>query len=163
MDTEDLEDLDPLHYSPVDVNGGLFGLPFPVARDPLVDYTIRSWTLPQCLADSGVGVVHSHTVMVEQGVQDGDILYAHTPEGSPWQMCFCLPSPPGGVPSGSPGSSCRGLTTPELSNIARNVTLLLIFSAYCSIHGSNRGKLHAYLRNVTRQMSKSARRKIVLT
>ena len=33
MDTKDLETLDPLHYSPVDVNGGLFGSPFPVVHD----------------------------------------------------------------------------------------------------------------------------------
>ena len=28
--------LDPLHYSLVDVNGGLFGLPFPVVHDQLL-------------------------------------------------------------------------------------------------------------------------------
>ena len=30
VDIKELEPLDPLDYSPVDVNGGLFGPPFPV-------------------------------------------------------------------------------------------------------------------------------------
>ena len=32
MDTKELETLDPLHYSPVNVNGGLFGPLFPVVH-----------------------------------------------------------------------------------------------------------------------------------
>ena len=35
MDTNDHETLDLLHYSPVDVNGGLFGPPFLVVHDQL--------------------------------------------------------------------------------------------------------------------------------
>ena len=31
-----METLDPLHYRPVDVNGGLFGPPFPVVNDQLL-------------------------------------------------------------------------------------------------------------------------------
>ena len=33
MDTEELEALDPLHYSPVDVNRGVLGPLFPVVHD----------------------------------------------------------------------------------------------------------------------------------
>jgi hypothetical protein len=40
VDTEELEDLDPLHYNPVDVNGRMLGPPFPVVHDQLL-----------CLAD----------------------------------------------------------------------------------------------------------------
>ena len=36
VDTKELETLDPIHYSPVDVNGGLFGPPFPVVHDQLL-------------------------------------------------------------------------------------------------------------------------------
>uniref|UniRef100_A0A8C7F649 SWI/SNF related BAF chromatin remodeling complex subunit ATPase 2 n=1 Tax=Oncorhynchus kisutch TaxID=8019 RepID=A0A8C7F649_ONCKI len=36
VDTKELETLDPLYYSPVDVNGGLFGLPFSVVHDQLL-------------------------------------------------------------------------------------------------------------------------------
>ena len=36
MDTKELETLDPLHYSPVDVNGGVFGHPFPAVPDHLL-------------------------------------------------------------------------------------------------------------------------------
>ena len=36
MGTKELETLHPLHYSPVDVNGGLFGPPFPVVNDYLL-------------------------------------------------------------------------------------------------------------------------------
>jgi hypothetical protein len=36
VDTKELETLDPLHYSPIDVNGGRFGLPFPVVHDQLL-------------------------------------------------------------------------------------------------------------------------------
>ena len=33
MDTKELGTLDSLHFSPVDVNGGLFGPPFPKVHD----------------------------------------------------------------------------------------------------------------------------------
>ena len=36
MDTKELETLNPLHYSPFDGNGGLFGLPFPVVHEQLL-------------------------------------------------------------------------------------------------------------------------------
>ena len=36
MDTKELETLDPLLYSPIDVNGGVFGPPFPVVHDQLL-------------------------------------------------------------------------------------------------------------------------------
>ena len=36
MDTKELETLDPLHYSLIDFNGGLFGPPFPVVHDHLL-------------------------------------------------------------------------------------------------------------------------------
>jgi hypothetical protein len=36
VDTKELETLDPLHFSPVDVNRVLFGLPFPVVDDQLL-------------------------------------------------------------------------------------------------------------------------------
>ena len=34
--TKELEALDPFHYSPVDVNGGVLAPPFPVVHDQLV-------------------------------------------------------------------------------------------------------------------------------
>ena len=36
MDTKELEALEPFHYSPVNVNGGVLGPPFPVAHDQLL-------------------------------------------------------------------------------------------------------------------------------
>ena len=36
MDTKELETLKLLHYSPIDVIGGLFGPPFPVGHDQLL-------------------------------------------------------------------------------------------------------------------------------
>ena len=36
MDTKELETLNLLNYSPVDVNGGLFGPPFPVVYNQLL-------------------------------------------------------------------------------------------------------------------------------
>ena len=36
VDTKELETLDPLHYNPVDVNGGMFGPPFPVVHNHLL-------------------------------------------------------------------------------------------------------------------------------
>ena len=51
VDTEDLETLDPLHYGPIDVNGGFLGPPFPVLHNLLL-----------CLADveGEVAVLSSH-------------------------------------------------------------------------------------------------------
>ena len=100
MDTKELETLDPLHYSPVDVNGGLFGPPFPVVLDQLLcladvegevvvlaPHCQFSDLLPigrlivvgdqayhrcvVCKLNDGVGVVFGHTVVSEQGVQEG--------------------------------------------------------------------------------------------
>ena len=36
MDNKELETLEPLQYIPVNVNGGLFGQPFPVVHDQLL-------------------------------------------------------------------------------------------------------------------------------
>ena len=36
MDNKELETLDPLYFSPVDVNGGLLGPPFPIVHDQLL-------------------------------------------------------------------------------------------------------------------------------
>ena len=36
MDTKEPEALEPLHYSPVNVNGGVLGPPFPVVQDRLL-------------------------------------------------------------------------------------------------------------------------------
>ena len=36
VDTEELEALDLLHYSPVDVDGGVLGPPIPVVHDQLL-------------------------------------------------------------------------------------------------------------------------------
>jgi hypothetical protein len=36
VDTDELEALDPLHYSPIDVNGGVLGPPFPVVHNQLL-------------------------------------------------------------------------------------------------------------------------------
>ena len=36
VDTEELETLNPLHYSPVNVNEGMFGPAFPVVHDHLL-------------------------------------------------------------------------------------------------------------------------------
>ena len=57
VDTKELETLDPLHYSPVDVNGGVFGPPFPVVHDQVL-----------CLAHilGEVVVLASHCSVVEQ-------------------------------------------------------------------------------------------------
>jgi hypothetical protein len=35
VDTEELEAVDPLHYSPIDLDRGIFGPPFPVVHDKL--------------------------------------------------------------------------------------------------------------------------------
>ena len=52
MDAKELETLDPLHYSNVDVNGGVFGPPFPVVHDQLLclDYVEAEVVLlaPHC-------------------------------------------------------------------------------------------------------------------
>ena len=91
--------LNPLHYSPVDVNGGLFGPPFPVLHDqliclvhtegevvvlaphcqfsdliPIVRLTVVCDQAYHCCVVSklndGVGVVFGHAVVGEQGVQE---------------------------------------------------------------------------------------------
>ena len=41
VNSEELEALDPLHYSPIDVDGRVLALPFPVVHDQLL-----------CLADA---------------------------------------------------------------------------------------------------------------
>ena len=66
MDTKELQNLNLLHYSPFAVNRGVFDPPFSVVHDHLL-----------CLAhvegelNDGVGVVLGHTVVGEQGVQEG--------------------------------------------------------------------------------------------
>jgi hypothetical protein len=101
VDTKELESLDPLHYSPIDVNGGLFGPPFPVVHDQLLSLTHIEGAVvvlaPHCQfsdllpigcliivgdqayhccvvskLNDGVGVVFGHTVVGEQGVQEGN-------------------------------------------------------------------------------------------
>ena len=96
----ELEPLDPLHYIPVDVNGGLLGPSFPVVHDQLLclahiegevvvlaPHCQFSDLLPiGCLIvvsgqayhccvvsklNDGVGVVFGHAVVGEQGVQKG--------------------------------------------------------------------------------------------
>ena len=58
MDTKELETLEPLHYSPVDVNGGLFGPPFPVVHNQLL-----------CLAH-----IEGEVVVLEPHCQFSDLL-----------------------------------------------------------------------------------------
>ena len=49
MDTKELETLDPLHYSPLAVNGDLFGPPFPVVHDQLLCLShIEGEVSPHC-------------------------------------------------------------------------------------------------------------------
>ena len=89
MDTKELETLDPLHFSPVDVNGSLFGPPFPIVHDqlPCLDHIERkAAVLAVCLifvADQdyhccvvsklkdSVGVVLGHAVVGEQRAEEG--------------------------------------------------------------------------------------------
>ena len=100
MDTKELETLDPLHYSPVDENGGVLGPPFPVVHNHLLSHGYVEggvvvlgphgpvWDLLPigCLIvvgdqvyhccvisklNDGVGVVRGSSVMSEQGVQEG--------------------------------------------------------------------------------------------
>ena len=117
MDTKELETLDPLHYSAVDVNGGLLGPPFLCPpSSPLSSHIEGEFVVlaPHCQVsdllpvgyliivgdqayhrcvisklDDGVGVVHSQSVVGEQGVLEGT---KHTPLRGP--RC-CLPSPSG--------------------------------------------------------------------
>ena len=106
VDTEKFKDLDPLHYSPIDVDGGVLGSPFPVVHDQvlcLADVEGEVVVLaPHCQVtdllpigfpivvvdqayhsrvvrkhNDGAGVVHDHAVVDEQEVQ------ARTPEGPP--------------------------------------------------------------------------------
>ena len=58
MDTEELEALDPVHYSPVEVNGGVLGSLFPVVHDQLF-----------CLAD-----VEGEVVVLAPHCQVSDFL-----------------------------------------------------------------------------------------
>jgi hypothetical protein len=96
VDTKELETLDPLLYSPVDVNGGLFALPFPVVLClayikgevvVLAPHCQFSDLLPigslvavgdqayHCCVvrklNDGVGVVFAHAVVGEEGIQEG--------------------------------------------------------------------------------------------
>ena len=100
MDTKELEALNLLHYSPVDENGGVLGLPFPVVHNHLLcldhiegevvvlaSHGQVSDLLPiGCLIivgdqayhccvisklNDGVGGVPGRAVMSEQGVQEG--------------------------------------------------------------------------------------------
>ncbi|CDQ76298.1 unnamed protein product [Oncorhynchus mykiss] len=89
VDTKELEALNLLHYSPVDVNGDVFGTPFPVVHDQLlclahvegevvVLAAVSSLSVIRphhcCVVgrlNDGVGIVSRHTVMGEQGVQKG--------------------------------------------------------------------------------------------
>ena len=48
MDTKELETLDPLHYSPIDINGGLFGPPFPIVHDHLLCLAHIERKAPHC-------------------------------------------------------------------------------------------------------------------
>ena len=58
MNTKELEALDPLHYSPVDVNGGVLDPPFPVVHAQL-----------NCLAD-----VEGEVVVLAPHSQVSDLL-----------------------------------------------------------------------------------------
>jgi hypothetical protein len=94
MDTKELETLDPLHIGPVDVNGGLFGPPFPVVHNPRLclahnegevvvlapHYQVSDFLPIGCIIvvgcvvsklNDGVKVMFGHTVVGEQGVQEG--------------------------------------------------------------------------------------------
>jgi hypothetical protein len=100
VDTKELETLDPLHFSPVNVNGCLFGPPFPIVYDELLciahlegevvvlasHYQVSDLLPIGCLIvvgdqayyccvvsklNDGVGVVFGHAVVGEQGVQEG--------------------------------------------------------------------------------------------
>ena len=53
MDTKELETLDWLHYSPVDVNGGVFGPPFPVDLLTLMEKFL-SRRVKDSVAEGGV-------------------------------------------------------------------------------------------------------------
>ena len=92
--------LNPLHYSPVDVNGGVFCPPFPVVHDHLLCFAHVEGEVvvlaPHCQVsdllpigclivvsdqvyhccvvsklNDGVGIVLGHAVVAEQGVQEG--------------------------------------------------------------------------------------------
>lgn len=108
METKELEALNSLHYSPVDVNGGVLGPPFPVVHDQLlcldhnmgdvvvlaphckvsdlsIGYLIvvvdqANHCCVNCKLNVGVGVVFGHAVMGEQGLQEGP---KHTPLRGP--------------------------------------------------------------------------------
>ena len=109
MDTEELEALYSIHYINIDVNGAVLGPSFPVVHDQLLCLTDVegevvvlalhcqvSDLLPKgCLIvisdqayhrrvvgklNDGVGVVCSHAVLGEQGLQEGT---EHAPIGDP--------------------------------------------------------------------------------
>ena len=88
MDTKEFEALDPVHYSPVDINGAVLGTPFPVVHDQLERVVVVlaphcqiSDLLPiGCLIVIGDHAYHQHVVaklndgvgvVCEQGVQEG--------------------------------------------------------------------------------------------
>ena len=54
MDTEELEDLDPLHYSPINVDGGALGPPFPGIHKQLL-----------CLVEGEVVVLAPHSQVTD--------------------------------------------------------------------------------------------------
>ena len=67
VDTKELKTLDPLHYSPVDDNGCLFGPPFPVVHDQLL-----------CLAHTEGEVVVLATVAIHSRLELQDLI-CHIP------------------------------------------------------------------------------------
>ena len=96
MDTEELETLNLLHYSPIDVDGGMLVTLFPVVHDqllcladiegevvvlvphckvtdllPIGCHIVSDQAYHRCVVsklNDSVGVVRGHTVMGEQGV-----------------------------------------------------------------------------------------------
>ena len=100
MDTKELETLDPLHFRPIDVNGGVFGPLFPIVHNQLLCLAHIEGEVvalaPHCLVsdllpigwlivggdqayhccvvsklNDDLGVVLGHAVVGEQGVQEG--------------------------------------------------------------------------------------------
>ena len=92
MDPNELEALDPLHYSPVDVNGGVIGPPFPIVHNQLLCLAhiggvvvvlliiVGDQAYHCCVVsklNDGVGVVLGHAVMGEQGLKEGTKACTH--------------------------------------------------------------------------------------
>jgi hypothetical protein len=96
VDTKELETLDPLHYSPINVNGGLFSIPFPLVHDhllcvahiegevvvlaphyqvsdllPIGSLSVIRPTTVVLSANLMIVLESCHTVVGEQGVQEG--------------------------------------------------------------------------------------------